>query len=157
MPFLMKYRFAAAKLAANTGVLALVLSVFLPIVGTAPAAYADSAGSGSCAQTFTKSGTGEVSVTSTNGYCYVAFKNTGAADSQTSYLWTRPTNVSAVDLLVIGGGGGGGGRHTGGGGAGAYVETTNFAISSTNSIDVIVGAGGSGGTSVSPYLSLIHI
>jgi hypothetical protein len=111
---------------------------------TAPSAQAATAGSGNCEQTFTAtSGSGTVTVTEANGFCYVAFKNTGAVDTQATISWTRPTGLSAADVLVIGGGGGGGARHAGGGGAGGYVEATSYALT-TSTVTVVVGAGGSG-------------
>jgi hypothetical protein len=110
-------------------------------------AQAATAGSGACQQTFTVTGTGEVAVYESGGYCFVAFKNTGAVDTQAIFTWTRPTQVTSVDALVVGGGGGGGARHGGGGGAGAFVQTDAFSISSSSSIAVAVGGGGSASTS----------
>ena len=125
-----------------TSIGTLLLSIFT--VAPAGKASADTAGSGSCVQTFTKSGTGTVDVVESGGYCYVAFKNSGSVGSQTSFSWTRPTSVLSVDALVIGGGGGGGSRHGGGGGAGAFVESRNFIVSSASTVAVLVGAGGAG-------------
>jgi uncharacterized repeat protein (TIGR02543 family) len=113
---------------------------------TAPSAQAATAGSGNCVQTFTaSSGSGTVTVTEANGFCYVAFKNTGAVDSQATISWQRPTGLTAADVLVIGGGGGGGARHAGGGGAGGYVEATSYALT-TSSVNVVIGAGGKAAT-----------
>jgi hypothetical protein len=120
-------------------------------VVTAPSANAATAGSGNCEQTFTaSSGSGTVSVAESSGYCYVAFKNTGAVDTQATISWTRPTGLSAADVLVIGGGGGGGARHAGGGGAGGYVEATSYALT-TSTVTVVVGAGGSGAAGGSAF------
>ena len=110
-------------------------------------AQAATAGTGACQQTYTVTGSGEVAVFESGGYCYVAFKNTGAVDSQAIFTWTRPTQVTSVDALVVAGGGGGGARHGGGGGAGGFVQTDAFAISSSSSISIAVGAGGSASTS----------
>ena len=90
---------------------AVLLSTFT-FVNQSPA-RADTAGTGACTQTFTKTGTGTVDVVESGGYCYVAFKNTGAVDSQTSFSWTRPTGINVADVLVIGGGGGAGARQSG--------------------------------------------
>ena len=122
----------------------LLLSEILSIPNAANAA---TAGSGACQQTFTVSGTGTVTVFDSGGYCYVAFKNTGALNSQTIFTWTRPSSVTASDVLVIGGGGGGGVRHGGGGGAGGFVQADSYLISSVSTVSVAVGAGGSGTTS----------
>lgn len=108
---------------------------------------AATSGSGACQQTYTVTGTGEVAVYESGGYCYVAFKNTGAVNSQAIFTWTRPTQVTSVDALVVGGGGGGGARHGGGGGAGGFVQTDSYAISASSSIAVAVGAGGAASTS----------
>jgi len=128
-------RFLTLVLASST------LSIITPQV-----AVADTSGTGICQQTFTKTGTGQVDVTESGGYCYVAFKNTGAADSQVTYSWTRPAGVTSVDLLVVGGGGSGGARHGGGGGAGGFVQTDAFTISSAATVSIAVGAGGNGST-----------
>ena len=76
-----------------------------------PAAEAATVGSGNCIATVDNpSGV----VTYEAGiYCYVAFKSTGI-----TYTWTKPVQVTTIDLLVVAGGGGGGARHAGGGGAG---------------------------------------
>lgn len=105
-------------------------------------AYAATAGSGVCQQTYTVTGTGELTVYESGGYCYVAFKNTGAVDTQSIFAWTRPAAALNVDVLVVGGGGGGGARHGGGGGAGGFVQTNAYTISSSSSIAIAVGAGG---------------
>lgn len=127
-----------------------LLSALLAFSGLT-AAQADTSGSGDCQQTFTKSGTGEVAVTSADGYCYVAFKNTGSLGSQTTYSWTKPSGVSVADVLVVGGGGGGGSRHGGGGGAGALVDATNYSLAGASAITVVVGAGGAGATGSTSY------
>jgi uncharacterized repeat protein (TIGR02543 family) len=124
-----------------------LLLVFTSLsVISAPRALADTAGTGACQQTFTKTGTGQLDVSETGGYCYVAFKNTGAADSQVTFSWTRPTGVNSVDILVVGGGGSGGARHGGGGGAGGFVQTDAYVISSASTVSIAVGAGGNGST-----------
>jgi hypothetical protein len=123
-----------------------ISALLLSILTVVPAgkASADTAGTGSCVQTFTKTGTGTVDVVESDGYCYVAFKNSGAVGSQTSYSWTRPSTVLSADVLVIGGGGGGGSRHGGGGGAGSFVEASNYIVSSASAVTVVVGGGGAG-------------
>jgi len=71
---------------------------------------AAAAGTGACEQTFTlDSGAGLVSVSADANYCYVAFKNTGALDSQTQFTWDNPAIASAELLVVAGGGGAGAG------------------------------------------------
>lgn len=90
-----------------------------------------------------------MAVFESGGYCFVAFKNTGAVNSQAIFTWTRPSLVTSTDVLVVGGGGGGGARHGGGGGAGGFVQTDAYAISSTSTVAIAVGAGGSASTSSS--------
>lgn len=133
----------------NSKVLRLIPTLALICLFIIPqsSARAATAGSGACQQTYTITGTGELAVYESGGYCYVAFKNTGAVNSQTIFSWTRPTQVTSVDVLVVGGGGGGGARHGGGGGAGGFVQTDSYAISSASSIAVAVGGGGAASTS----------
>ena len=126
--------------------LALVLAVStlsaISVV-SAPIANALTTGSGVCTQDYAVTGTGELSVTQNGGYCYVAFKNTGAVNTQTSFTWTRPTGVTAVsDVLIVAGGGGGGAHVGGGGGAGGLRQLTDQNIDST--VNIVVGAGGRG-------------
>lgn len=109
--------------------------------------FADTAGSAPCQQTYTITGTGSVTVYESGGYCYIAFKNTGAVNTQTAFSWTRPSAALSVDVLVVGGGGGGGARHGGGGGAGSFVQTDAYSISSASSLAIAVGAGGGASTS----------
>jgi uncharacterized repeat protein (TIGR02543 family) len=103
------------------------------------------AGSGACSQSYTQSGTGTVTVAESNGYCYLAFRNTGAVNSQTTFSLRKPSNIGAVDYLVVGGGGGGALRHGGGGGAGGLLKGS-LNTSSLSSLSLTVGAGGSGAT-----------
>jgi hypothetical protein len=91
---------------------------------------------------------------STSGvYTVVRFEGAGSCS------WTPPIGLAAADLLVVGGGGGGGGGKprgtyaevdagSGGGGGGGHVTVAdNTPISSP--VDVVVGAGGTGGSSSS--------
>jgi uncharacterized repeat protein (TIGR02543 family) len=127
--------------------LVIAVSTLSAISVVAPqVAAADTAGTGNCVQTFTKTGTGQVDVFETGGFCYVAFKNTGAVDTNASYTWTRPAALNSVDVLVVGGGGSGGARHGGGGGAGGFVQTDGFSISTASTVSIVVGSGGSGST-----------
>ena len=126
-----------------------VLSILLlSLLKFQPAAFAATSGSGICQQTYTFSaGSESVVVTSEGNYCYLAFKNLGAAGSVASnYSWTKPSGITALDVLVIGGGGGGGARHGGGGGGGSFVQATSYPISSgSTNINVVVGSGGTAG------------
>jgi hypothetical protein len=110
-------------------------------------ANAATAGSGNCVQTYSLTGTGDITVSESGGYCYVAFRNTGAVNTQAVFSWTRPTVATSADVLVVGGGGGGGARHGGGGGGGGFVQTNSYSISSASSIAIAVGAGGGASTS----------
>lgn len=82
---------------------------------------AATAGSGDCIQTVSTNV--DVNVYASSGYCYIAFKNSGAVNSQATFTWTVPAGVSTVSALIVGGGGGGASRH-GGGGGGADVNGT---------------------------------
>jgi hypothetical protein len=118
-------------------------------------AQAATAGSGICQQTYTlTAGSESVTVTSADNYCYVSFKNLGAASStSSSYVWSKPAGVSSLDVLVIGGGGGGGARQGGGGGGGSFVQATSYSVaSSATNISVVVGSGGAG---ANPSISYI--
>lgn len=124
-------------------------TLLLSILTVAPAvpAKADTAGTGSCAQTFTKTGTGTVTVSEVSGRCYIAFRNTGAINTQTSFSLTKPSGLNSLDYLVVAGGGGGAIRHGGGGGAGGLLKGT-LSVSSLNALSITVGGGGGGGTTV---------
>jgi hypothetical protein len=124
-----------------------VSTVLMNQIAFQNSANAATSGSGICQQTYTLSaGNESVTVTSDANYCYVAFKNLGAAGSiSSSYVWSKPNGISSLDVLVIGGGGGGGSRQGGGGGAGSFVQATSYAVtSSSTNINVVVGAGGAG-------------
>jgi hypothetical protein len=67
--------------------------------------------------------------------------------------WAVPSNVSTVDVLVVGGGGGSGRRDGttttrmgGGGGAGGLIWIQELSVTPNNNISYIVGAGGAGAT-----------
>lgn len=127
----------------------IVSAVLLTQFAFQPSAIAATSGTGICQQTYTFSaGNESVTVTSADSYCYVAFKNLGAASSAaSSYVWSKPNGISSLDVLVIGGGGGGGARHGGGGGAGSFVQATSYAVASASTnINVVVGSGGVGAT-----------
>lgn len=112
----------------------LLVSSTLSII-TPQVANAATVGSAPCVQTVDNAST--VAVTSSGGYCYIAFKSG-------TNVWTPPAGVSAIDLLVVAGGGGGASRHAGGGGAGGLLQSTNLSINSTN-LSIRVGLGGAGG------------
>ncbi len=114
--------------------------VFLPGVNSSPA-FAATLGSGECAQDVIGL-TG--SVVREGNYCLVALKGP-VVSSGTSGSWTVPTDVRAIDYLIVGGGGGGG--TYGGGGAGAVYEANSAAVTPGQSISATVGAGGARGTS----------
>ena len=133
-------------------VLLITWIVFATQFSSQPSANAATSGSGICQQTYTLSaGSESVTVTSSGNYCYIAFKNLGAAGStSSSYTWVKPNGVSSLDVLVIGGGGGGGARHGGGGGAGSFVQTTSYPVASASTnINIVVGSGGAGAAGAS--------
>ena len=68
----------------------------------------------------------------------LCYTDTAAA----GFTWTVPSNVSAIDYLVVGGGGAGGSYHRcGGGGAGGLV-TNAVTVTSDDVFLITVGAGG---------------
>ena len=139
----MKFRSGKSKVK----YLVLLLIISLIQFWAIPSAIAATVGSGICQQTYTFSaGNESVTVTSEGNYCYVAFKNLGAAGStSSSYTWTKPSGITSLDVLVIGGGGGGGARHGGGGGAGSFVQTTSYPVASASTnVSIVVGSGGAG-------------
>lgn len=105
--------------------------VFLSPIASAPAANAETVGSGFCTQTVSSSS--GVEVTRIDNDCIVQFKDVGTNS------WTAPDGVSPVQVLVIGGGGGNG---SGGGGAGGLYQSNNFPVTPGANIAVVVGAKG---------------
>ena len=67
----------------------------------------------------------------------------------TSGTWTKPTNVTEIEVDIRGGGGGGGGgavnRGGGGGGSGELMKYQIPTLSGSLTYTVTIGAGGSGG------------
>lgn len=125
----------------------MVLALISSQVSFVSSARAATAGTGICQQTYTFSaGNESVAVVADGNYCYVAFKNLGAAGATaSSYTWTKPSGITNLEVLVVGGGGGGGARHGGGGGAGSFVETSTYVVASAStSISIVVGSGGAG-------------
>lgn len=67
-----------------------------------------------------------------------------------SHTWEVPSDVTEVEVLVVGGGGGGGMQEdfstagAGGGGAGGVVYAEEYSVSPNENIDVEVGEGGEG-------------
>jgi autotransporter-associated beta strand protein len=59
--------------------------------------------------------------------------------------WVAPSNVTKVEVLLVGGGGGGGYDAGGGGGGGGVIYNTSYAVTAGTSYNVTVGAGGTGG------------
>ncbi len=59
--------------------------------------------------------------------------------------WTAPTDVSEVEVLIVGGGGGGGGNYGGGGGAGGLVYRSALTVTPGSSYAVTIASGGAGG------------
>jgi len=109
------------------------------LVQQAPIASAASVGSGSCVSTANDAS--NVSVSSTGGYCYVAFKGTGTNS------WTAPAGTTTADFLIVAGGGSGGsGAWGGGGGAGGVVFYSGYSVSSSSATQLKIGAGGIPGT-----------
>ena len=72
-------------------------------------------------------------------------------------IWTVPTCVNSVQVLVVAGGGGGGGAATayysgGGGGGGGISYSASYSVTPGKQIAVVVGAGGYGGNSSNSYI-----
>jgi hypothetical protein len=76
------------------------------------------------------------------GYTVQSYTSTGTTS------WTCPSDVNAVEVLVVAGGGGGGSGsgHCGGGGAGGLIYASAYAVTPGNSYTVTVGVGGTGQT-----------
>ena len=106
----------------------------------AQAAVLSDAGS-NCSLTVTSAGVTvdatSVPITVSGSNCVVQFKTVG------TYTVTMPSDVSAVNYLVVGGGGGGA---SGGGGGGGVRQGTNFAVTPSSNYTVVVGDGGIAGS-----------
>ena len=120
---------------AITSILLSLLTLVIPAT-----ANAATTGLAPCVQTVDN--TIGVSVFRDGSSCYVAFK------SVQSYIWTPPSGVNSIDLLVVAGGGGGGSRHAGGGGAGGLINNLDVALTSNN-LTITIGGGGAGGAAAS--------
>jgi len=70
-----------------------------------------------------------------NLYNYFIFNQSG------SITFTNPVNVS-LQILCIAGGGGGGSGSPGGGGAGGMLQNTTYVLNQTNTLNIVVGNGG---------------
>jgi uncharacterized repeat protein (TIGR02543 family) len=123
--------------AANTASTATITSTrsnYATVSSTVTSTSLNAVTNGSCsAAVNTTSG---VVVYDSGTRCFVAFKNTG-----TSYTWTPPSGISAINLLTVAGGGSGGARHSGGGGAGGLINNSNLPITSSG-MSISIGAGG---------------
>jgi len=90
-------------------------------------------------------------VTYANGKVIHTFTTEGSS----SIVFTNPS-ITQVEVLVVGGGGGGGRHFTignrggGGGGAGGLIFSSSFNVTPLSTLDVVVGAGGNGGTTGFP-------
>lgn len=82
-----------------------------------------------------------------SGDCLLTFKSG-------TNIWTPPSGISSVKVLVVGGGGGGGAAKDngsgGGGGGGQVKENSTFELSVGASYTIVVGAGGTFGTGAAP-------
>tara|TARA_Y100001972_G_scaffold15543_1_gene16445 strand:+ start:8 stop:1741 length:1734 start_codon:yes stop_codon:yes gene_type:complete len=72
-----------------------------------------------------------------------------------TFTWTVPDGITSISAVCVGGGGGGGrasGENIGpqGGGGGGLSYQNNISVTPGESLTVIVGEGGAGGTSSSP-------
>ena len=67
--------------------------------------------------------------------------NTGTG----TFTWTVPTNVTSIDVILIGGGGGGGTNNGGGGGGGSLTYANNITVTPGTVFNLNTGAGGSAG------------
>ena len=126
-------------------VLIISLSLFASVLvaidsPVARAAVLSDAGS-NCSLTVTSAGVTvnatSVPITVSGSNCVVQFKTVG------TYTVTIPSDVSAVNYLVVGGGGGGA---SGGGGGGGVRQGSNFAVTPNSNYTVVVGDGGIAGS-----------
>lgn len=65
--------------------------------------------------------------------------------------WTVPAGVNFIEVILVGGGGGGGNGvvssiHAGGGGGSGYIESTHLTVTPNETLNVVVGSGGSAGS-----------
>ena len=63
--------------------------------------------------------------------------------------WTAPTDVTSVEVLVVGGGGGGGVCYGGGAGGGGLIYNNAYPVTPGQTYTVVVGAGGTNLSNVS--------
>jgi hypothetical protein len=68
-------------------------------------------------------------------------KNTEIVFPNTT-IWTPPSGLNSIELLVVGGGGGGGNDYGGGGGAGGVRFTPSFPVTPGITYTATIGAGG---------------
>lgn len=112
-----------------------IIPMLFTLLSTAPAS---ALATGGCNVSLASS-SGVVLVDS-GGYCYLAFTATGANS------FTVPNAITSASVLVVaGGGGGGGGAWGGGGGAGGVLTSTSYPLTAGATMNISVGAGGSGG------------
>ena len=120
--------------------ISLILSIlFIAQFSVLPAANAVVVvrdGANTCSLQITGTYTDSVTVSTSDIYCFAAFKG---ADTYTAVI---PEGVTSVDYIVVGGGGGGA---SGGGGAGGLLQGSNYSVTPSSSVTVVVGAGGAGG------------
>ena len=119
----------------------LFASVLVTIQTSAARAAVLSDTGSNCSLTVTSAGVTvdatSVPITVSGSNCVVQFKTVG------TYTITMPSDVSAVNYLVVGGGGGGA---SGGGGGGGVRQGSNFAVTPNSNYTVIVGDGGIAGS-----------
>lgn len=118
--------------------LALFLGLFSALTEHPGVSATTTAGNGTCRQTVDDATGVQVSeITESNvRYCVMQFTKVGTT------TWTVPSDVTAVDYLVVAGGGGG--APSGGGGAGGLLESTAASITAGSTQTITVGDGGSG-------------
>jgi uncharacterized repeat protein (TIGR02543 family) len=69
--------------------------------------------------------------------CIVEFRNVATT------VWTVPTGITSINVMVVAGGGSGGARDwAGGGGAGGVITNSSYSVTPGTSYSVVVGAGG---------------
>lgn len=80
-----------------------------------------------------------------NLYCH-AFLKYRVEEITQSTTWTCPSNIYGNKAMVICVGGGGGGSNAGGGGGSGYIRKEIVTLSPGTTYNIVIGAGGSGGT-----------
>ena len=130
-----RFRSRLAALVATTGIFTSML-----VAGGAPAAYAETVGTGNCVMIKTGTVTEITSSVGADGKTSCSYQFTSSGSFQI------PAGVTSLNTVVIGGGGGGGAARGGGGGGGGVAISSGVTATAGETFSLIVAPGGAGGT-----------